>query len=159
DIAEGNLTRRRFAAVPREEPPDLAEARALDAPTILGQMRWSNPQPPRAIWAHISQEDCEALADGKVAFSEEKSVPLPLDWSMELEGRREESTVLGLDFLTGPLMYWFSKAMGQSSETIAAIDAALRARNSSPAALFARATQIILDFLEKNPREAMPHAW
>jgi hypothetical protein len=150
-------------APPAVEAADLAEARALAAQPaeFLAKLRWGNPVPPKAIWTQISQEQTEALADSKIMLSEERALAIEakVDWSVEPDDKKARFVFYSLDFLTGPLAYWFAKVNGQNNEKIAAIDAALKERGTTPNALFVRATQIILDFLDKHPRAKGGIAW
>ena len=162
-IAAAHLSKHSFTRPDAEAAPDLAAARAAAAAPeeFLSRMRWSSPTPPKAIWTSVSQEDVEAFADSRIVLPSETSVALgtPFDWGMELPDRKAGFFVNGLDFLTAPLTYWYAKANNQTSDKIAAIDAALKERGTTPNALLARATQIILDFIEKHPRSSAPSVW
>jgi hypothetical protein len=146
-----------------EAPADLVEARAAaEQPMeLLAKLRWSAMTPPRALGATIHEDEVVAFADSKVVLSEENSIPLanPIDWSVELPDRRSGYVFHGLDFLASPLAYWYAKANNQASDRTVAIDAALKERGTNPTALFARVTQILVDFIAKNPRATAPKLW
>jgi hypothetical protein len=162
-IGAARLTKHIVNPPARMEPADLAEARASAAQPmeLLGKLRWSAMAPPKAIGASIHQEDVVAFADSKIVVSEEASLALgtPVDWGMELPARKAGTVLNGLDFLSSPLAYWYAKANNQGSERTAAIDAALKERGTNPNALFARAAQILADFIAKHPRSAAPLLW
>lgn len=160
--AAGRLPRREFTRRPPTPAPDLVEARALaaDPAALLSQIKW-NGAPPKSLSAAMSQEQVEALADSKLLLTGETTVPfrLPIDWEMDLEDHKAEKTLFSLDFLTGPLAYWYARANGNTSERVTQIDAALKQRGSSPNTVLMRATQIIADFIAKNPLDGEPEAW
>jgi len=160
--AAGRLPRREFKRKPRAAAPDLVEARALasEPASLLSQIKWSGA-PPKSIGASLSPEQTEALADSKLLLTDELALPfrLPIDWDMDLEDHRAERTLLSLDFLTGPLAYWYARASGVTAERITQIDAALKQRGSSPNAILMRATQIVSDFIAKHPLDGEAEAW
>jgi hypothetical protein len=162
-IGAARLTKHSIHPQAGEVPGDLAEARAAaEQPMeLLGKLRWSSMAPPRAIAASIREEEVLAFADSKVVFSEEASLALatPVDWSVELPDRKAGYIFNGLDFLAGPLTYWYAKANNQGSDRTAGIDAGLKERGSNPNALFVRAAQILVDFIAKHPRSSAPKLW
>jgi len=162
-IGAARLTKHSVNPLAGEVPADLAEARAAaqQPMELLAKLRWSGMTPPRALGASIREEDVIAFADSKIVFSEEASLALttPVDWSVELPDRKANYIFNGLDFLSGPLAYWYAKANNQGSERTAAIDAALKERGTNPNALLARATQILVDFTARHPRSAAPKLW
>ncbi len=161
-LAAAHLSKHSFARPDVEAAPDLVAARAAAASPgeFLSKLRWSGAAPPKSIGTPLWPEDVEAFADSKIAFSETPVVlGTPVDWGMELPDRKAGYTLNGLDFLIGPLAYWYAKANNQTSERVAAADAALKERGTTPNALLARATQIILDFVEKHPRSSAPALW
>jgi hypothetical protein len=162
-IGAARLTKHSVNPQAGEMPGDLAEARAAaqQPMELLAKLRWSSMTPPRAVAGSIREEDVVAFADSKVVFSEEASLALatPIDWSVELPDRKANYIFNGLDFLSGPLAYWYAKANNQGSDRTAAIDAALKERGSNPNALLARATQIVVDFIARHPRSTAPKLW
>jgi len=141
------------SSLPRPQwpvPPDLAEARALDAASVLAQLTWSGPKVPRPLLMHATKESMEAFLDGKVAVTEEQSfdLKLPIAWPSELPTRTAEAQVLGLELLSGPLNYWYVKASGGSD---AEIDALIKERSVSAGEILARAGKIIVDFADSHP--------
>ena len=162
-IGAARLTKHSVNPQAGEVPGDLAEARtAAEQPMeLLGKLRWSAMAPPRAIAATIREEEVLAFADSKVVFSDEASLALatPVDWSVELPDRKAGYIFNGLDFLSGPLTYWYAKANNQGSDRTAGIDAGLKERGSNPNALFVRAAQIIVDFIARHPRSSAPKLW
>jgi len=162
-IGAARLTKHSVNPPAGEMPGDLAEARAAaqQPMELLAKLRWSSMTPPRAVAGSIREDDVVAFADSKVVFSEEASLALatPVDWSVELPDRKANYIFNGLDFLSGPLAYWYAKANNQGSDRTAAIDAALKERGSNPNALLARATQIVVDFIARHPRSTAPKLW
>jgi hypothetical protein len=160
-VIAAQYPRRPLALPPRLAPPDLVEARALTVDALLAELRWSENALPKSVWFPISQEMTEGFADSKIVnpFAEPIPFTLPLDWSMEMPDRRQAQLFKGLEFLSGPIAYWYGKANGKNAESIGLIDAALKQRGTTPNALFARATQLILDFIAKHPPAAAPDAW
>ncbi len=161
-IAVAHLGKHSFTRPDVEAAPDLVAARAAAASPdeFLARLRWNGAAPPKSIGTPVWPEDVEAFADSRIAFSETSAVlGMPVDWGMELPDRKAGFTLNSLDFLTAPLAYWYAKANNQTSERIVAIDAALKERGTTPNVLLARATQIILDFLEKHPRSSAPAVW
>ena len=161
-LAAALLPKHRFTRPDVEAAPDLVAARAAAASPdeFLAKLRWSGAAPPKSMKTPFWPEDVEAFADSKIVFSEISAVlSMPVDWGMELPDRNAGYMLNGLDFLAAPLAYWYAKANNQTSERIAAIDAALKGRGTTPNLLLARATQIILDFLEKHPRSSAPAVW
>jgi hypothetical protein len=146
-----------------EAPADLVEARAAaEQPMeLLAKLRWSAMTPPRALGATIHEDEVVAFADSKVILTEENSIPLanPVDWSVEMPDRKSGYVFHGLDFLASPLAYWYAKANNQASDRTVAVDAALKERGTNPTALFARVTQILVDFIAKHPRATAPKLW
>jgi hypothetical protein len=153
-IAAGG--RSSLSAIPRSQmpvPDDLAAARALSVADILAQLTWSGPKTPRLLWTHASKESMEALLNGKVALSEEESLDLtfPIAWPKELSTRPAEMQGLGLEFLSGVLNYWYSKAANRSTEEIAEIDALVKERGVTAGEILARAGRILIDFADAHP--------
>src|SRR6202012_3582548 len=74
-----------------------------------------------------------------------------IDWPVELAKLSAEGEVYGLEFLAGPLNYWYSKASGRNSAQIGEIDAFLKERGATASEVLAQAGKIILDFAGKHP--------
>lgn len=145
--------RAELSAVPRPQSPvpeDLAAARALSADDLLSQLSWSSPITPKLLWTHASKESLEAFLDRKVALSDELSLglDLPISWPVDISGRAAEIQALGLEFLSGPLNYWYGKANNRSAPEI---DALVKERGVTAGEILTRAGRIIVDFADAHP--------
>ncbi|HWA92668.1 MAG TPA: hypothetical protein VG889_21730 [Rhizomicrobium sp.] len=160
-IVAAQFPRRPMAQPPRLVPPDLALARAVAPDALFGQIRYTGVSMPKSTWFPVSQEMSEGFADSKIAIPLAEPIPftLPIDWAMAIADRRVRQLFKGLEFLSGPIAYWYGKANGSKVEAIGAIDKALKERGTSPNAQLARATQIIVDFIAKQPLTTAPDAW
>ncbi|HTT97658.1 MAG TPA: hypothetical protein VMF58_06375 [Rhizomicrobium sp.] len=140
--------------------PDLDAARALSASDLLAQLSWSSPKAPKLLWTHASTDSMQAFLDRKVAIADDQtlSIELPVAWPAELPNRAAETQVLGLEFLAGPLNYWYSKAGNSSSDRNVEIDALIKERGVGAGEILARAGKIIVDFADRHP-VANSKAW
>jgi len=138
---------------PHPVPSDLTAARALAPADILSQLSWNDPSPPKLLWTHASKESVEAFMDGKIALSPEQTLDLnfPISWPAELADRASGIQALGLEFLSGPLNYWYARAGTRSTEQIAEIDTFLKERGATAGEILARAGKIIVDFADNHP--------
>jgi hypothetical protein len=155
-FAADKFPRRKFARPsPPPPPPDLIAARALaETPAeLLSQLTWNDAVAPKLLWTHASKESAEAFLDRKISLSDDKvlDINLPIAWPAESPNRGAEGQVFGLDFLSGPLNYWYSKANGRASNQITEVDAVLKGRGVAASEMLSYAGKIILDFAEKHP--------
>lgn len=151
-------------ARPVQSPPsDLAEARtlAVSPSELLAKLLWDEPIAPKLLWTHVSKEAMEALADEKLMLSSGEALSLraPIAWPEEISDRATSIQILGLEFLTGPLSYWYSKASGHGSKQLAEIDAALKDRGVKASEILSRAERIMMDFAMRYPAGAASDAW
>ena len=151
-------------ARPVQAPPsDLAEARALaESPSeLLAQLLWDEPIAPKLLWTHVSKESMEALVDEKLPLSSGEILGLraPIAWPDEISDRATSIQILGLEFLTGPLSYWYSKASGHGSKQLAEIDAALKNRGVKASEILSRAERLMMDFAMRYPAGTASDAW
>jgi hypothetical protein len=144
-------------------PPDLAEVRALaGSPTeLLAQLRWDDSIAPKLLWTSSSKEMMEALIDEKLPLASEQMLGLrpPIAWPEEISDRATSVQVLGLEFLIGPLSYWYSKAGGHSSKQLAEIDAVLKDRGIKASEILSRAEKVMMDFAASYPASRASDAW
>jgi hypothetical protein len=144
-------------------PPDLMDASThADSPSaVLESIGWNKPSVPKLLWAHMPKDGIRAFTDGRIELGPDVTVAIdvPIQWPTEFPDRQSELTLLGLEFLVGPLCYWYAKANGRSSESIAEIDAFLKQREIVASGFLARAGDIILDFLENFPASTPANAW
>ena len=143
-IAVAQLAKHSFTRPAPEAAPDLVEAREAVAALaeFLPKLRWSGNAPPKSVGTWISQEDVEAFADSTIVFSSEATAILGTpDSGHGIAGPQSGLCPERPRLPRSTLAYWYAKANGQSSERIAAIDAALKERGTTPNALFARATR------------------
>jgi colicin import membrane protein len=155
-FAADKFPRRKFARPsPPPLPPDLIAARALaETPAeLLSQLTWNDAVAPKLLWTHASKESAEAFLDRKISLSDDEvlDINLPIAWPAESPNRGAEGQVFGLDFLSGPLNYWYSKANGRASNQITKVDAVLKGRGVAASEMLSYAGKIILDFAEKHP--------
>jgi len=160
--ADGTLAKRKLPRPLPLPPPDLVEARALAASPreFLSQLSYNEAKAPRLLWTHASKESAEAFMDRKVVLSDEETLDLtvPIAWPQDASGRSEIADVFGLEFLAGPLNYWYSKANGRDSKKVAEVDAVLKQRGATASQVLSQSGAIILDFVSKHPLSAST-AW
>jgi hypothetical protein len=144
-------------------PSDLAEAQAqAGSPSeLLGQLLWEEPVAPKLLWTHVSKEAMEALIDEKLTLSSgaELALRAPIAWPEEISDRATSIQILGLEFLTGPLSYWYSKASGRGGKQLAEIDVLLKDRGVKASEILSRAERAMLDFAAHYPADAASDAW
>jgi len=142
---------------------DLADAlRLAEAPLeLLSKLTWSSTRPPKVLQAQYALADVEGFADRKIALSDEDIVDFSngVDWQSSVANARAQSRLFGLEFLIGPLSYWYSKASDRKSEQLEKIDASLKQRGVTASAILANAGDIIRDFSEKMTPQASSAAW
>ena len=153
-------------SLPRPQPaapPDLVEARelAMTPSVILAQLRWKEAVAPKLLWTHASREAMEALVDEKLTLPSGDILALraPIAWPEDLADRATESQILGLEFLTGPFAYWYSKAGGISKGEIAEIDALLKERGVKASEILSRAETVMTDFSGAYRAESASDVW
>jgi hypothetical protein len=157
------LPKRSLPRPAQQTAPDLIEARALaaSASELLAQLRWKESIAPKLLWTHASKEAMEALVDEKLVLPSDQMFGLraPIAWPQEISDRATESQILGLEFLTGPFAYWYSKAGGRSNEQIAEIDALLKERGVKASEILSRAEVVMADFAGNYPAASTSNAW
>jgi hypothetical protein len=158
----GRLSKFALPRPPQLVPQDLADAQTLAETPLqwLSQLSWNAPLPPKLLWARADKESVAAFIDQKAVLSEEETLDLnvPVKWPTECAGRGEEAQAFGLEFLIGPLAYWYSKANGRSTGDVAEIDALLKERGTVASEILSLAGKIILDFAQSHPLSASA-AW
>jgi hypothetical protein len=155
-------TRRRLIPYPnRPVPPDLAEARTLTAQALLEKLVWKDASPPRTLGAMLHGDAIADFCEGRFRLSAQFSLAaeFPIAWPEEYPDRASESAALELDFLVGPLLYWYYKANGRSANNMTEIDAALKQRGIVASDFLARLGRVIVDAVEHHSREIAPKAW
>jgi hypothetical protein len=147
---------------PLPSPPDLLEVRTLAAraPEFLAQFGWSKTSAPKLLGASVSKAEMDALIDEALVLSPETTLDLhsPVAWPESFSDRASTFEVLGLEFLTAPLSYWYDKANGRNGSHIAEIDAALKDRQIKASEILSRAEKLMIGFVEKHPAGAPPPA-
>ncbi|HVU19193.1 MAG TPA: hypothetical protein VHE09_00555, partial [Rhizomicrobium sp.] len=156
--AGGRLPKYKVPRPAPPPPPDLVEARALAATPreFLEQLTWNDAKAPRLLWTHASKESAEALMDRRLTLSEDQTldITVPVKWPDDASSRSETADLFGLEFLSGPLNYWYSKANGRESKKVAEVDAVLKARGATASQILSQAGAIIMDFVTTHPLSA-----
>ena len=162
-LAASALSKPILASVVSSTPPDLAEARALadSGPDFLAKLRWNEAMPPRLLRTHTSKEAIEALVEEKLVLPSRAVLALgaPIAWPREMPDRATGIQILGLEFLIGPLDYWFSKAGGRSSGQTGEVDAMLKQHGTKASEILSRAEKVMLDFAQNYPPDRTSDAW
>lgn len=160
--ARGPSVRRKLPRPLPPSPPDLVEARALAATPreFLSQLGWNAAKAPRLLWTRISKESAEAFMNRKVLLSNDGSldITVPVAWPQEASRRSDLANILGLEFLAGPLNYWYSKANGNDSKKVAEVDAVFKQHGAMATQILSQSGAIILDFVSKHVLSAST-AW
>ena len=160
--ATGGLAKHAAPRLSQNAPPDLIEARilAITPSELFSRLVRGDEGAPKLLWTKTSKESLEAFLDRKIALSEGEALTIepPIAWPERFPDRGTEFDILGLEFLSGPLNYWYTKASGQTRGPVAEIDAVMKERGAVASEILARAGAIILDFTQKHPL-APTEAW
>ncbi|MEI9929111.1 MAG: hypothetical protein WDM89_00730 [Rhizomicrobium sp.] len=153
-VAAQGLPQRTFSLPKRLPPPDYSDAQAVASrpEELFAQMHWSGVQAPRLLWATTSKDSLEKFMDRKIVLPDETifDIATPVAWPTECP-RKAQPLLLGLEFLAGPLTYWYSKANGFDRGKMGEIDAVLKERGATASDILFRSGQIILDFIKAHP--------
>jgi len=147
------------------EAPDFIEALQLAHPPVdlLKSLHWPGNTPPRSLQVPLDKEVIEQFLEGNVPLTsggERLATPyyIPSDWERAAEGRADQYTLYGLDFVTSVLNYWYLRANGVTSPKLAPLGNIMKQRGVTASALLTAAGAVILDSIE-NTEKLPPAAW
>lgn len=160
---------------PSERPPDFlhAVASAKIPGELLETLSWDEKTLPRNLRSKFDLDKIEAFAASKLIRPRsrklrsenlsaedapgELSLGPEIDWSMDLPDDNARESLLGLDFLSPALTYWFMRANGSKAEEVAEVDRRLKERGVTASFMLNRAGEIISSFQQRRSEPAF--AW
>jgi hypothetical protein len=160
---------------PSERPPDFlhAVASAKTPGELLETLSWDEKTLPRSLRSKFDLDKIEAFAASKLIRPRSRKPPSEnlsaedapgelslgseIDWSMDLPDDNARESLLGLDFLSPALTYWFMRANGSKAEEVAEVDRRLKERGVTASFMLNRAGEIISSFQQRKSEPAF--AW
>jgi hypothetical protein len=83
----------------------------------------------------------------------------PIDWTAQAATDKAQRNLLGLEFLSPVLSYWFVRANNSKGEDVAKIDSLLKQKSITASFLLNRAGEIIADFAAIDGARLRAPAW